>query len=159
MKHSTDDLNLKEALASLPYHRPSARFNANVMKALGFDVKPAFNWALTVEKIIAVAAVCWLTAACLLLIGLLSAHTKDILLICLKPHALLSLLKFYALKSWFAGSEIISVLSKAAGIISFFAGKTDILPKLVISSVLAAITIKAVSGGDYRDGKAITDIK
>ncbi|MCX5785204.1 MAG: hypothetical protein NTX59_05910 [Elusimicrobia bacterium] len=145
MEPTSEDLDLKEALASLPSYSPSARFNSNVMKALGLEVRPAFNWALAFEKTIAVIAACWLAVTCFLLIRLLFAHAADIFLLCLKPQALLSMLKFYALKSWLAGSQIMSALSKAVGIISFFAGKVNILPHLAASSILAAIAITAVS--------------
>ena len=145
MEHTSEDLNLKEALASLPGYSPGPRFNANVMKALGFEVQPAFNWTLTLEKTITVIAACWLAGTCFILIKLLFAHAADILFLCLKPQAFLSMLKFYALKSWLAGSQIMSVLSKTAGIISFLSGKAGILPNLAISSILAAIAITIVS--------------
>jgi len=145
MKHTSADLNLKEALASLPDYSPSSRFNANVMKALGFEVQQAFNWTLTLEKTITVIAACWLAGTCFILTRLLFAHASDILFLCLKPQPLLSMLKFYALKSWLAGSQLMSVLSKTVGIISFFAEKVNILPHLAVSSILAAIAITAVS--------------
>ncbi|HAH31064.1 MAG TPA: hypothetical protein DCL44_01985 [Elusimicrobia bacterium] len=145
MKPTRENLTLKEALASLPYYSPGPKFNAKVMKALGFEIQPAFNCTLALEKTVTIIAACWLAGACFLLIRLLFAHAADILFLCLKPQALLSMLKFYALKSWLAGSRIISVLSKAVGIISFFAGKVNILPHLAVSSILAAIAITIVS--------------
>ena len=145
MEHTSEDMNLKKALASLPSYSPGLLFNAKVMKALGLEVKPAFNWALMLEKITAVIAACWLAGTCFILVRLLFAHAADILALCLEPRALFSMLKFYALKSWLAGSQILSLMSKTVRIMSFLAGKVNILPKLAISSILAAIAITAVS--------------
>ncbi|MFH1619479.1 MAG: hypothetical protein ABIG11_06190 [bacterium] len=144
MGHHDIDLILAKALASLPDRRPSPAFNSRVMKALRLEI-----YASKAEKVFALIEICWLAGVFFIITSLFFAHLTDILLICLQPGILLSGLKFYALKTWTAGTGIISLLSKTGGILSSLIAGSDILRDLAVSSILAGIVITAVSKPAY----------
>ena len=147
MTQETNKITIEKMIGDLPYYSPSPSFNNNVLSAMGFEVQPvpSQNWKTWIQGLLEVSIASWLIAVSVLVLFFITAYAHDILFILMKPTLLLANLKLYALKLSFAIANALNLLSLAKDVIITLLSGFNILPNLVISTILAGLTMMSVS--------------
>ena len=138
---------IEKMIGELPYYSPSPAFNNNVLSAMGFEVQPtpSRNWKTWIQGLLEVSIASWLIAVSVLGLFFIAAYAQDILLMLMKPSALLANLKLYTLKFGFTIANTLNSLNLAKDVIITLLSGFNILPNLVISTILAGLTMMSVS--------------
>ncbi len=134
-------------IGALPYYSPSANFSNNILSAMGFEVKPISSPFLKtwIQAILHVVIASWIIALSISIFYLLTAYAWDIALILMKPSIWMANLKLFALKISFTVIHTLSFLSLAKDIVISLLSNFNILPNLVISTILAGLAIMSIS--------------
>ncbi len=158
MKSEMNDADLAKLIGGLPYYTLPADFNRRVMAQLVAAVQPArpAAWLVWAEGVAGTVAACWLGAAVFTALFLAVSYMDSILPLLAEPRALLSGLKFYALKAGFFAMELLRYLSLGKAVLVDKAGGLYLLPRLALATLLAGAVIFALSGRRaYADRGAI----
>ena len=153
MKQEINESAIEKMIGSLPYYSPSSNFNSKVLSAMGFEARSkefaqavsAQRWKTWFQAALEVSIAGWIIALSVLALLLIAAYAWDILFILMNPSLLLANLKLYALKFSFAIANALNVLSLAKDVIITLLNGFNILPNLVISTILAGFTMMSVS--------------
>ncbi len=147
MTQETNKITIEKMIGTLPYYSPSSNFNNKVLSAMGFEVQPisSRNWKTWIQGLLEAAIASWLIAVSVLVLFFLAAYAWDILFMLMKPSLLLVNLKLYALKFGFTIVNALNLLSLAKNVIITLLSGFNILPNLVISTILAGLTMMSVS--------------
>lgn len=147
MKQEINESAIKKMIGSLPYYSPSSDFNNKVLSAMGFEARAVSSrsWKTWFQAALEASIAGWIIAISVLILFLITAYAWDILFILMNPSLLLVSLKFYALKFSFAIVNTLNLLSLAKDVIITLLSGFNILPKLVVSTILAGFTMMSVS--------------
>jgi hypothetical protein len=147
MKQDMNESAIEKMIGTLPYYSPSANFNNNILSAMGFEVRPLISPFLKtwIQVIFQVVIASWIIILSVSVFYLLRTYAWDIVLILMKPSVLLANLKLLALKVSFTFLHILSFLSLAKDIVIRLLSNFNILPNLVISTILAGLAIMSIS--------------
>ncbi len=153
MEQEINEPAIKKMIGSFPYYSPSSNFNSKVLSAMGFESRSkelaqavsARRLKTWLQVALEASIAGWIIAISVLVLFLIAAYARDILFILMNPSLLLANLKLYALKFSFAIANALNLLGWAKDVIITLLSGFNILPKLVISTILAGFTMMSVS--------------
>ena len=147
MTQETNKVSIEKMIGTLPYYSPSSNFNNKVLSAMGFEMRAISSqrWKTWSQAIIEASIAGWAIAISVLILFLIAAYAWDILFILMNPSILLANLKLYALKFSFVIANALNILNLAKDVMITLLSGFNILPKLIISTILAGLAMMSVS--------------